>query len=45
MLCDTNCFLNSLAYKSVVLNKNLEIISINNDWEKYIIENDTKVKK
>jgi diguanylate cyclase (GGDEF)-like protein/PAS domain S-box-containing protein len=44
MLCDTNCFLNSLAYKSVILNKDLEITSINNDWEKYIIENDKTVK-
>lgn len=44
MLCETPCFLNSLAYKSVILNKDLEIIFINNDWKKYISETDKVIK-
>jgi len=44
MLCETPCFLNSLAYKSVILNKDLEIIFINNDWKEYISQTDKVIK-
>lgn len=37
MECSIPCFLNSLAYRSVILNKDLEIAFINNDWEKYVL--------
>ncbi|WP_133960351.1 HD domain-containing phosphohydrolase [Halanaerobium saccharolyticum] len=35
--CSIPCFLNSLAYKSVILNKDLKISFINNDWKKYVL--------
>lgn len=44
MLCDTPCFLNSLAYKSVILNKDLEIIFINDDWKKYVSKIEKNIK-
>jgi len=44
MLCDTPCFLNSLAYKSVILNKDLEIVFINDDWKEYISKSDNEIK-
>ena len=44
MLCDTPCFLNSLAYKSVITNKDLEIVYINEDWKKYISKCEKNIK-
>ncbi|MEC9490944.1 MAG: HD domain-containing phosphohydrolase [Halanaerobiales bacterium] len=37
MECSIPCFMNSLAYKSVILNQELEIVFINDDWESYLL--------
>lgn len=45
MECSIPCFLNSLAYRSVILNKDLEIAFINNDWEKYVLAASENIEK
>jgi len=44
VLCNTPCFLNALAYKSVILNEDLEIIFINDDWKDYILKSEKNVE-